>query len=77
MHRACAALPVIAAFLGSREPDSLAQRVEQRHARLDSHLHGRPLISSVIVCSPPIGVRADAGAAALPPRDRCAARRLP
>src|SRR5258706_16094234 len=36
MHRACAALTVIAAFLRAGEGDGLANTIQQRRARIDS-----------------------------------------
>ena len=43
VHRAGAALPVIAALLGAGQAEILAQRVEQRHARFDLQLVKLPV----------------------------------
>ncbi len=42
-HRARAALAVVAALLGAREVQVLAQRVEQRHARVEHQLVHAPI----------------------------------
>jgi hypothetical protein len=43
MHGACAALAVVAAFLGAREPDGLTQAIQERRPGIEC----KPVFGSV------------------------------
>ena len=48
-HRAGAALAVVAALLGAGQPQVMAQRVQQRSARIDVEAVGRAVRTSLIL----------------------------